>query len=74
MAIVTIKNASRHYQDGEHLVKALRGLNMTLEQGEFTAIMGPSGSGKTTQLPQYLQSGFLVKGIRRGGQPLLVRR
>ena len=50
MAIVAIENASRHYQDGEHLVKALCGLTLTLEQGEFTAIMGPSGSGKTTLL------------------------
>ena len=41
MAIVAIENASRHYQDGEHLVKALCGLTLTLEQGEFTAIMGP---------------------------------
>ena len=50
MTIVSIKNASRHYQDGEHLVKALRGLDLNLEKGEFTAIMGPSGSGKTTLL------------------------
>jgi putative ABC transport system ATP-binding protein len=50
MTIVSIKNASRHYQDGEHLVKALRGLDLNLQKGEFTAIMGPSGSGKTTLL------------------------
>jgi putative ABC transport system ATP-binding protein len=50
MAIVSIENATRHYQDGDHVVEALRGLNLTVEKGEFTAIMGPSGSGKTTLL------------------------
>ncbi len=50
MAIVSIENATRHYQDGDQVVEALRGLNLTVEKGEFTAIMGPSGSGKTTLL------------------------
>ena len=50
MAIVHIDNVSRHYQDADRVVKALDGLDLTIEPGEFTAVMGPSGSGKTTLL------------------------
>ena len=50
MSIVEVKNIKRNYQQGEHVVRALQGVDLKIETGEFTALMGPSGSGKTTLL------------------------
>lgn len=46
--VVEIENLSKYYENGN--VKALDGINLTIEKGEFVAIMGPSGSGKSTLL------------------------
>lgn len=46
--VVEIENLSKYYENGD--VKALDGINLTIEEGEFVAIMGPSGSGKSTLL------------------------
>jgi putative ABC transport system ATP-binding protein len=50
MAIIEIENARRTYTIGAVKTQALDGVNLTIEEGEFTALVGPSGSGKTTLL------------------------
>ncbi|HHO49677.1 MAG TPA: ABC transporter ATP-binding protein [Deltaproteobacteria bacterium] len=52
MPIVTVRGLTREYQQGAVTVKALNGVDLEIEEGEFTALMGPSGSGKTTLLNQ----------------------
>lgn len=50
MTIIDIKNLHKIYRETEVEVKALNGIDLSFEKGEFTAIVGPSGSGKTTLL------------------------
>jgi len=50
MKVIELKNVEKVYNDSEVKVHAVRGVDLTFEEGEFTAIVGPSGSGKTTLL------------------------
>lgn len=50
MAVIELENATRIYTIGEVETRALDGVSLTIEEGEFTTIVGPSGSGKTTML------------------------
>ena len=50
MIILSVKELKKYYNNGEVLVKALDGVDLSVEQGSFTAITGSSGSGKSTLL------------------------
>lgn len=50
MAIVTFENVSRVYKSGDHELRALDNVNLSLDEGKFIVILGPSGAGKSTLL------------------------
>ena len=47
---IDIKDARKHYGEGETLVNALDGVSLSLGEGRIYVILGPSGSGKSTLL------------------------
>jgi putative ABC transport system ATP-binding protein len=50
MKIIDIKNLHKIYDEDTHPIHAVNGVDLSFEEGEFTAVVGPSGSGKTTFL------------------------
>ncbi len=48
--IVLVENVTKEYRRNEIVIPVLRGMNLQLDAGDYTALMGPSGSGKSTLL------------------------
>ena len=48
MPILELKDICKDYQQGREPVRVLKNINLTVEKGDYLAIMGPSGSVKTT--------------------------
>lgn len=48
--IIQLDGVAKYYEMGDNIVRALDGINVKIERGDFVAIMGPSGSGKSTAM------------------------
>ena len=50
MSVISASNAVKEYQSGDKTLRALKGVDVAVDPGEFVAVVGPSGSGKSTLL------------------------
>jgi putative ABC transport system ATP-binding protein len=84
LPLIELRNVTKIYGQGEAQVRALDGIDLRIDEGEFAAVMGPSGSGKSTamniigclDLPtsgSYLFNGVEVGGLDRKQRALLRR-
>ena len=69
--MLTLNNVTKHYKMGDSVVRALDGISLTIDEGDFTAIVGPSGSGKSTLMNiigclDIVTDGCLLYTSRRG--------
>ena len=48
--LIALEDVTKYYHMGDSIVKAVDGINVVIEKGDFVAIMGPSGSGKSTAM------------------------
>ncbi|TCP43074.1 ABC transporter ATP-binding protein [Rhodovulum marinum] len=82
--VIEFRDVARVYGSGAAEVRALDGVSLTVEKGEFVAVMGPSGSGKSTAMNimgcldrpssgHYLFDGVEVGGLTRDQRALLRR-
>lgn len=69
--LIEAEGVERAYPTSDHVVYALKGINLTIFQGEYLSLMGPSGSGKTTFFNMVGALDFPTGGvIRLGGRNL----
>ena len=82
--MISLRNVTRNYGEGDAQVQALAGLNLDIELGQFVAIMGASGSGKSTTMNilgcldtassgTYTFNGVDITALTRDGRALLRR-
>jgi len=83
-SVIELKSTKKYYGLGDAAAYALRGVDLTIYQGEFVAIMGPSGSGKSTAMNiigcldtptegEYIFEGINVGTLNRDQRALLRR-
>lgn len=73
MAVIELQKISRHYQMGQHLIRALDEIDLTIERNEYVMFIGSSGSGKSTVmnivgcLDTPTSGNYLLNGQNVGG-------